>query len=552
VYLITVILAVSYLARGLHYVANSTHMGAMDTRSYANEALYVKEHGGALASPLTRIDGTYHEASQHPLYPTLLSFVAAREPQFFVRAKLLTLLFAFLGFLAVFLLARRRLGDLTATMLAALLLFNHDASRLASVIACEAVLIPLVFAGWYFALRGFEKRKAWLAAGVLFGLAYLTKGSGHVFFGLIILGAVVVTKARVLRDRFFWLGAALFLVVASPLLIRNTAVYHNPFYNANSAHVVWYDSYSQAYAPPSWENPPTMLGYLKTHSPTQISQRLMMGMAEQAVTFTKSLSVVRGRWALPAGGCLLILGLLGWASDPDRGRKIVSGVLFVGGFLATSWYCKVVFFAPRFMFPLVPIFLCYAALSLTGICRLVAERIAPKMPRKESLCVALAAAAGMAALLLYLRPGLATEVRDSYQYAKGYAALNEWAQTNIGRDDRVCHGPDHMYLHLWDAPAKTNHYPIRNPIMNPDGPWHYVPVFEDSAGLLAYLREHSITYLVITRNTLKEEHATLGRLFAWDDQDGLSHRQELPGLTLVFQDDTKPVQYLVYETRFDE
>jgi len=91
VYPAVVVLAAAYLVRGLACVADSTHMGAMDTGSYLRQALYVKEHGGALASPLTRIEGDYHEANQHPLYPSLLSLVAEREPAFFVRAKLLTL-----------------------------------------------------------------------------------------------------------------------------------------------------------------------------------------------------------------------------------------------------------------------------------------------------------------------------------------------------------------------------------------------------------------------------------------------------------------------------
>jgi len=450
----------------------------------------------------------------------------------------------------VFFVARSLFGDLVGTAAAVLLLFNHDFSRLSSLVACEALLTPLVVAGWYFAVRGLNRHKLWMLAGAILGLAYLTKASGVLVFGLLAAGCALATHGRILKRKAFWIGVVLFLVVASPLLVRNAVVFHNPVYNINTAHVAWFDSHLQFFAPATWTDPPTMGSYLRAHSLAEVTQRIALGLGAQAIVFTKSLSPTSGALSFPLGVCVLVLGLLAGFADPDRPRRLATGALFAGVYVAVAWYTPM-FSAARFMFPLVPIWLAYGAAGLSGLTARIARRWAPA-PRGQSVAVLLVAfGAGALAFALHLRPGTTAEVARSYRYAKGATAIREWAEDNVRPGDRVCHGPDHGYLHRWDSRAEDGRYANWHPVMNPHSQWHLVPAHDHPAELLAYLKLHQIRYLVITRDTFRELRVCLGKAFSWDRKEGLVQTRELPGLRVVLRDTPPPAHFLVYEVQLE-
>ena len=125
-------------------------------------------------------------------------------------------------------------GNINAAIVAAALLSNVIFMQWTTLVACESLLMLFSFLTIFFIQRGFDKNTNWIYAGVFAGLAYLTKGTSIILLPGFILAGLLTFKFKIFKNKYFWSFFLLFLLTASPLIIRNTLVYQNPFFNVNN------------------------------------------------------------------------------------------------------------------------------------------------------------------------------------------------------------------------------------------------------------------------------------------------------------------------------
>jgi 4-amino-4-deoxy-L-arabinose transferase-like glycosyltransferase len=313
------------------------------------------------------------DTSRHPLYPALLSLFAEREFDYFTKAKLLSVAIGTLGLGVVYILSRRMYSDNVAFLTMFLLSVGDQYRRLTSSVMPDAFLALLFFVAWYFTVRGFSERRNWIWGGVFAGLAYLAKATGEIFVLSWICTALVVYRTRLvlLRDKklisHFLLFLAAFLIVASPLLVYNYKVYHNPFYNINSKHLMWLEDVEGQYVLRDGDFP-TVSIYLKTHTMSEIMEREWTGFKTMWGVLLEALIPAR-TWPLyhflrSYGGLICIVvafAVLIFCREgsvrcfrENPGKVVLTAVLVGALWLSFAWYAPFTTGA-RYLLPLSPI-----------------------------------------------------------------------------------------------------------------------------------------------------------------------------------------------------
>lgn len=128
-----------------------------------------------------------------------------------------------------FLLARRLKSPVTLITIAILI---HPAFILMSILGSADLLFTALFLFSLLAFLEAEDDEWWyVAAGILAGLASLTRYNGLPLFALF-LGWVLWKRRRDLRNGWFWCGLGLGLGLVSLWFLRNTIVFGNPFYSS--------------------------------------------------------------------------------------------------------------------------------------------------------------------------------------------------------------------------------------------------------------------------------------------------------------------------------
>ena len=211
-----------------------------DEVAYLDQARGFARLGGAAAVVQCYWQGRCREDNRHPLYGLLISPAIRVRAGDFAKAKLATLACAWVLIGAAFWAGWRRAGPGAALLAAALAALSPTLAYLSS-----RVLADVLFAALYVTaleiLIAFEgSRWGWLGFGMLSGLAYLSKGTGHL---LLLAGAALAWRrrgARAVVSAEAWLAAAGFMFVAGFLLRRNSLLWGEPFHNFN-AKVFWLD-----------------------------------------------------------------------------------------------------------------------------------------------------------------------------------------------------------------------------------------------------------------------------------------------------------------------
>lgn len=378
---------------------------AGDQREYLLLAQQIEQ-----SAPIQLIGADYREANRHPLYPVILAWTGASEidPIAFARGKCTSVGLAWLAFAVLITLVARRFSPAVAAITAVLLATNLAWLRFTTLVACEGLLILWTGLLWLSAAAGpspggadaqspspsspgltVARPSRWFALGAWAGLAYLTKGSAL----LLVLGLIVWLIVR--RDSPFRLagggrkgghegnsrstqGAArsialvlgAWLLVASPLLVRNARVYGNPLYNSNSP-FLFSDSFEEALrrsdpSRPANENESTWAAarrYFRTHSAGQVLARAATGSATELFILLRALGPSPlGESRALVGAPILLLALLGMAAL--RRRDAVLVLIWIGLFLLFfGWYVPIAA-GDRFVLPLVPPIYVYAASTL--------------------------------------------------------------------------------------------------------------------------------------------------------------------------------------------
>ncbi len=259
--------------------------------------------------------GRFREDNRHPLFLGLLALAPGEE-----FGRQLAGGFGLAAFLSGVVLVWHRFCPLAAGLFAILLGMNHNLGQFSVMVVCETLLIWWISLAYFVLLppaaagRSLARRRGRiLLASVFLGLAYLTKATGLLFFGVFMvwlawqsrprgdeeipsetdrLSVISWTEPYPLRQ---WVIALLcggigFLAVSFPLLERNVRAFGNPFHNVNSL-LLFTDDYSH------FDNlirggvttKEAADDYFRTHTIGQMVDRELRGLVWEAFIMLRSL-----------------------------------------------------------------------------------------------------------------------------------------------------------------------------------------------------------------------------------------------------------------------
>ena len=404
--------------------------------------------------------------NRNPLYELLLAPLMNGGAGDFAVGKTLTLATGLLLVLCVFGFSRALWGRDAGLAAACVPALSWATANLAQTVLADVLYAALFFCALGALMLWEDRREGWLAFGLLAGLAFLAKGSGH----FLLLPAAAVAGYRARRGKT-WLapfGAALggFILGAGLVLWRNLRVWGSPFYNIN-AKVVWLDDWSTTWTfaarPELWKKV-GLLPYLRHHNLADIVTRL----ADGGVKMTQMLLSVAGpepaAWTAGAAGPAAVAaaawGLrLTW-KDGRRSRAVAALAATLPLLLAHAWGSAVGINGPRFMLPLAAVLSPFAALGARdGLRRLWAASPPPAAAR----AVAAPALVGLAAAVALAgsAAGFDYDPRRLWTVPPNWQETTDWVKAHV--DDKGFLVSENSFYAAWDSdrdPRKLATYEV--------------------------------------------------------------------------------------------
>lgn len=434
-----------------------------DEVSYLALSRDFAREGGIAGTIRCHLEARCREDGRPPLYQLLLAPAASDAPRFYADAKLIHGLTVLLLLGVVFFALRRSFSVAVAAgsviALASMPVVADYGARLLHDMLFAALTFAVVFA----IARGQRKGVAyWLGGGALIGLAFLTKGSGHLLLGPLLITSLYHHRRALWRRPIVYAAACGFVAVAFFLLVRNYKLWGSPFYNSNGRQV-WIDQWRDFWAlqaSPEWSK--VGLGwYLSRHSIGRLlfeiarSAVLLVGYFAYTAGVGPSSGVARG----VTGALVVMLAALGlrrrW-----RKRGHETEVVAVLSTLAIYFaaLCLAARGGPgaqvRYVLPYVALLIPYAVYE--GL-----ERFWPPVrawlatsPRSTlspagAACVVLGAV--LFARLSFAAVGVKTSPRDAYAVERDWHETSEFLSRTLMPGERFA--LDYRsYYSTWDLP----------------------------------------------------------------------------------------------------
>jgi hypothetical protein len=467
---------------------------------------------------LEALSDGYH----HPLLPALVSPFAEKTLAYFAKAKLVNVAIGAVTFWVIAYVGCRMVGPIPTFL--ALIAVAPGLSNKSAEFTAEPLLMLWVVLTFYWLVRGFQWQWYWALAGMAAGFAYLTKGSGLLLPLAYALAMLRLAPDNILVPRFFLFPTA-YVLIASPLLIYNWEVYGSPFFNYNTAHVIWLD-YTEEQMIMFDKGPPSMWSYLTTHSLQEILHRWLKGLV-----------IVRGvEWVWPFLGVFLLAPkrwLAYFRESPEKGPMItVASTLVVTFYLPFAW-SAVVQRGIRYLLPIFPIiFLLLADLVVFyGAC--LAQRLWAPAWRKRLADLGSAGALGILALVwmaqLAIRDfeaPLAIDFQD-----RATAEVFQLLDSPHFDGKKVLFGPSHELVGNW-----LFRYRVALPI---------IPPGVSSEGLLTWLADQQIDYILANREMITRRRHTVQDYLDYSEAAGVQVLKLEPTWEVVYQAPFPPAFILI-------
>lgn len=315
------------------------------------------------------LDGRNTYAERNPFTMMLLSFLMDGSPRDFTRAKLFSLTQMLFLLLAVFTLGKRIWGRFAATGAACLLALSPFSAQLSQQVLADILFVVFFFSSIALFLLS-DRKKVVSLAGILAGLAYLTKENGYLLLLVPLVLDVHERRWRSWKKARFPVAALFFLATASFLVIRNFRLAGTPFYNSIN-HVLWLDDWRYFWilkSSPVWST----IGpawYFSHHSFGDIIVRLWNGLIGATINLFMCIGVgFRNQtWQFATGLLLTVAGGAGmfgrWRSG---GKKDVLAVGAIVGIVMVGliWITPATGLNFRYAFPIGVLLLPYVFAGL--------------------------------------------------------------------------------------------------------------------------------------------------------------------------------------------
>jgi hypothetical protein len=303
------------------------------------------------------------DGNRHPLYSMILSLFAEKDINYFVKAKLVSMVLGNIFMLLVFLLFLIKNRKIEAIIILLILSNNIWLQWHSADIRCEMLYTILLFLAWYSFYPCFQGKLTFLIPGILTGAAFLSKYSALLIAYSFFITYWIIYKLAGLRwehMKKLVLFTAGFLLIAWPIFKWNYQTYGNPLYNINTTHYMWFNDLTELdksihHFP---QTLPTMRTYFQKNNLPQVLLRLSRGvygeyfelmdaLAEKYFIFYIFIAII---------GLIVILGRhsLTQVFAAKKELYTLSLTLFLLNYLALSWY-YVVFADVRFISPVIPV-----------------------------------------------------------------------------------------------------------------------------------------------------------------------------------------------------
>ena len=487
-----------------------------DTGSYLEAALIIRESGGAAHFVQNCLNGTYRIAEQHPLYLLALSPFASRDLSFFPKAKLVSIFFGLLVITLLFFITYKYFGPVYASTAALLLALNTSFISRATHVTVETLLIGLVLAAWLFLYLGANNPRWWLAAGIVSGLAFATKGTGLFLLGVFVLGSFILHGKAIFRNKWFWAFIGVFFLVNLPLLARNLIVYNRLLYEGINSHIFWLDNWNQLSSPQyrlvvdwaehtySWEGLPTFFTFLQNHSLADIVKRFLSGFFNELILCAKMTYLHGIPFNSVSSVGMVLIGLLAVVLDRDRHRKVYTIVLTLSFIAAFAWLYPVVS-KDRYITPLIPLMIFYFVAGLRRIAQWIgaALHIEPeKWPCRQAILAGLVVCLIAGQVYVIYRYRNQSLVHPPLALAADQQEFLDWIRQNLDRRHTLVLAPTSRYWgYMWYA-----HYKGKL-AGNPGSS----PLFADEPieRITQFLRETPVSHIAIHSENYRQPKAFL-------------------------------------------
>jgi 4-amino-4-deoxy-L-arabinose transferase-like glycosyltransferase len=535
-----VALAVAMLVAETLQISAARPYPRYDEVSYLALGRAMAHEGGLPAQVGCYLAARCKEDNRPPLYQMVMAPFLDDTPGAFARAKLVELAMTLLLIATVVVVVRRTFSPTVAVGSALLLCLMPVMPDYGARLMHDVLFCALTFAA-VFAIAAWQERGAarWFVIGGLIGLAFLTKGSGHLLWLPLLVTAGAHHRGRLWRRPVVYAAAAGFFATAFFLLIRNVKLWGSPFYNVNSAEV-WVDSWRDALVMRlTPERAQLGLGwYLHHHSLLDLAIKLGRGFGEVVGLFvyTAGFGAANVAIRVVTGLGVMALAALGLRRRWRAGHRsellaVLSTVaLFVAALsLAASG-------APgpqvRYVLPYVVLLLPFAVHEAIarfgpGVEAWSAARF-PRLPHGALVLVGVAL--WLAVRLALALPGIGGDPRRFYAVDPRAHETSSWLSAHLAPGESFAL-PFESYYSTWDVPR---------PELDPRWfIWFGIP----SADLLRFMQERGISKVVIDMNDSgKSGYADKLGASAADGHGPLSFL----GWPRCFTDGGLPSRFLVY------
>lgn len=559
--IVIVLLFTSSIFLAIDSLNRQTDPEYYDTTGYLGEANFIKDHGGVTNFMNLCVSGTYKQANQHPLYILLLTPFASTDISFLIKAKIINAIIGILAIIILFVVARKMYGDLIASIAVFAMITNSVFINWIGIVACESLLVLLSLLCIYFIIRGFNDNKFWILGGIFAGLAFLTKASGLFLLPGFGFATIWIYKFRILKNKYFWLFFILFMLISSPLLIRNIVVYNDPFFNDNKyiaqmEREEFNNSYYSVFSPDIGANhwkfeeinskkssTKQKSSYLDIFKRSGFSERILVEaklfldtlLDTLNINFIKKMSNIStqdGILNLFFALFLFVLFFVGILREKNSGAKIyIITTLLI--FIVVLSLAKPI---PRYLLPIIPIIWVYIALGMFTILELVNKMF---FERTHKINV-LPYISYVFILIVMFKVGLISintsfsNPLNSVEYSENRADLVEWLRANLNKNDKYTLGPNlnwQLEKGIWLFPSISTN--------------------ENLLKLNSFIKNHNIQYAIVGKNNLTKDrgidyYQLTKDYFEWSPLRGIVAKKKIKNWNLVYKSKKEPVEYLVY------
>ena len=359
-----------------------------DQSAYLHYAKKMRESGYAFVGDRNRM----------PVFPFLLSRLyrpGESEADILARAQTGCVILSVALLLILAAIFRQYFSRLESTALLVATAFGVFVYR-AGIVQVEPLFFVVNFGAFVLLLQMLLTPRWWLAllAGMILGLAFLTKASalpawpcwGAAFIAQSFEPRRNTTeqRARYLLKRcaLFILLSTTFLLVVWPYVWTSKQRYGKFFYNVNSAHYMWCDSwpealsYSDRLQAPPVDNPaapelPSFAKYWRQHMTGEMISRLLHGLLSLATRGFKAVGYYK--YAAVLGAIALVLGIRRRARVRELLARQPFAAIFCFAYFAVylilyAWYNAVVTDS-RFVLTLFLPFVFVASIAIQRLAR---------------------------------------------------------------------------------------------------------------------------------------------------------------------------------------